>query len=71
MILQNSTVTPDDYSKSQRVPATTGKITQTPPEDEEAIFMVEDTFVTTPPLRSEVTSKKPEADARRANPRAL
>ena len=45
-------ITPEDFSKSRRIPATVGKIAQTPPEEEEAIFMVEDTFVTTPPLRS-------------------
>ena len=45
-------ITPDDFSKSRRVPVTTGKTTRTLPEDDEAIFMVEDTFVTTPPLRS-------------------
>ena len=45
-------VTPDDFSQSRRIPATTGKVMQSPPEDEEAIFRVEDTFVTTPPLRS-------------------
>ena len=45
-------ITPDDFSQSRRIPATAGKATQTPPEEEEVIFMVEDTFVTTPPLRS-------------------
>jgi len=45
-------ITPEDFSKSRRVPVTTGKTIQTPPEDDEAIFMDEDTFVTNPPLRS-------------------
>jgi len=45
-------ITPDDFNKSRRIPVTAGKATQTPPEEEEAIFRVEDTFVTTPPLRS-------------------